>query len=340
MLQDYGSLERWIATQLGVGNGEVYLTPLSGDASFRRYFRISLSGQKYIAVYSPPKTENNSAFLEVSCLLDQNQIRVPRVQAVNLDLGYMLLEDLGDLLLYDCQSQSTYFESALDMLFGFLRIDPFQMTLPTYSAEVLENEMNLFSDWFISELLRLKLGADNRKLFESIFHLLVESAIEQPQVFTHRDFHSRNIMCLSDGECAAIDFQDAVLGPVTYDFVSLVKDCYIARSQEEVEYWSKGYREQLIQRELLSEACDEPTFFRWVDLMGLQRHLKVLGVFSRLHLRDKKSIYLNHLPLVFHYVFEVVYRYAEFNPLMREFYNCLENFIRPVVFNQPWMKSR
>ncbi len=339
MSDELPSLSKWIADHTGLVQSEFQLVPLAGDASFRRYFRLSLNAKNYIAVHAPPATENNASFLRVHALLHENCIRVPEIQANNLDFGYLLLEDLGDMHLYDCLSDYKSFAKALDLLLDFALVDITDIDLPLYSSVILKSELDIFPEWFLTRLLGLKLGLDEKDLIEEVFKYLIIIAQEQPKIFIHRDFHSRNIMCLKDGNCAVIDFQDAVIGPITYDFVSLVKDCYVCRSSLQTANFALQFKEKLIQRNLLSTEVGDLKFLQWADLMGLQRHLKVLGVFSRLCLRDGKPVYLSHLPLVIDYVVETIYRYEDSDPIMSEFKNWFEHSVLPVISFQQWMES-
>ncbi len=334
------NLRKWLTEQTGVADGQLQIEPLAGDASFRRYFRLSIDSRSYVAVDAPPSMEDNFSFLKIQKLLEDNSIRVPEIRADNLDFGYLLLEDLGDTHLYDCLSDQKYFDMALDLLLELALVDISDSDLPLYSSAILESELNIFPEWFLVEQLGLNLGVCERDLIEEMFRFLVKNAQEQPKIFVHRDFHSRNIMCLNDIGCAVIDFQDAVIGPITYDFVSLAKDCYIRRSLMEVEKCALQFREKLIKKKLLPESSTDLEFLQWVDFMGLQRHLKVLGIFSRLSLRDGKSSYLEHLPLVIDYVVETIFRYKGSEPLILEFNNWLEASVLPTVSTQSWMQPK
>ena len=333
------SLRKWITEQTGVAGNQLRLEPLTGDASFRKYFRLSIDSKSYVAVHAPPLIEDNFSFLKIQKLLEENNIRVPEIRADNLDFGYLLLEDLGDTHLYDCLSDQKYFDMALDLLLELALVDISDGDLPSYSSAILESELNIFPEWFLVEQLGLNLGVGERDLIEEMFRCLIENAQEQPKIFVHRDFHSRNIMCLNDSGSAVIDFQDAVIGPITYDFVSLTKDCYIRRSPMEVKKYALQFREKLIKKKLLPESSTDLEFLQWVDFMGLQRHLKVLGIFSRLHLRDGKPSYLEHLPLVIDYVVETIFRYKGSEPLISEFNNWFEDSVLPAISTQPWMQS-
>ena len=205
------NLRKWLIEQTGVAESQLQIEPLAGDASFRRYFRLSIDSQSYVAVYAPPSIEDNFSFLKIQKLLEENSIRVPDIRADNLDVGYLLLEDLGDTHLYDCLSDQKYFEMALDLLLKLALVDISDNDLPLYSSAILESELNIFPEWFLVEQLGLDLGVGERDLIEEMFRCLIKNAQAQPKIFVHRDFHSRNIMCLNDISCAVIDFQDAVI---------------------------------------------------------------------------------------------------------------------------------
>ncbi len=315
------------------------LLPVAGDASNRRYFRLQWSGRTAIVVEAPPATEKNREFLALRQLLGRAGVRVPELLAADLEQGYLLLEDLGDQLLLGQLGESTADEGygrALAVLRQLAAIEPGALAnLPVYDRALLAEEFSRFPDWFLQQLLGLELVDAERHLLAELDGLLVGSALAQPQVLVHRDFHSRNLMCLADGELAVIDFQDAVVGPVTYDPVSLLKDCYIRWPRARVEVWALGHRDALYAQGLLP-AVDDTTFLRWLDWMGLQRHLKVLGTFARLYLRDGKPGYLQDLPLVIDYIREVLAAHAGETAVLDDFRDWFEQRVLAAVARQPW----
>ena len=311
------------------------LHPLSGDAGFRRYFRVTGSAPPVMAVYAPPETENTFRYLEVSTLLQAGGVRVPAVLAAERDKGYLLVEDCGDRLLLPTLTPASvgrYYGEAMALLLRLQQIAVPAKQLPVYDAQKLWDEMALFPIWCIRDLLDLPFGRYEQQMVEQVLDWLVDSAVSQPSVLVHRDFHSRNLM-LSDDELITIDFQDAVVGPMTYDLVSLLKDCYVQWPPASVEAWALSYRRLCLEAGLPAGA-DDATFLRWFDLMGLQRHIKVLGVFARLWLRDGKSGYLNDLPLVFHYVQTVAARY----PQSAELAEWLAVRVLPAFERQAWWR--
>lgn len=253
------------------------------------------------------------SFLVIAELLKQNELRVPTIYRADQRLGFIVLEDFGDQLLLpalQAETASRWYEAAIDSI---LRLQQCPITkLPLFDKSFMLQELSLFNEWFIKAYLKLTLDESEQNLLAATFDWLVNQLAEQPQVLIHRDFHSRNLMILP-GEKEAlgiIDFQDAMKGPCTYDLVSLLKDCYIQWPKEQVLLWMRLFYE----RSTLTEEMSFKEFHRAFDLCGLQRHLKVLGVFSRLYLRDNKPGYLNDLPLTLHYVLDCLESYEELKP--------------------------
>lgn len=287
-----------------------YYAPASSDASFRRYFRIQTGRESFIVMDAPPDKENIGAFIKVANVLSGSRIRVPAIYRINLTHGFLLLEDFGSTSFLDVLKPSTaerLYQSALDSLFRQqTQIDIENVEVPRYDQTLLTRELKIFEEWFAEHYLDITIP--DALSFE-IRHLLVESALDQPLTFVHRDYHSRNLMDLGNDKPGVLDFQDAVIGPITYDLVSLLKDCYISWPEPQIDQWRNGYFQRLQQHG--SIACSQEQFKRWFDLMGLQRHLKAIGIFARLHLRDGKSIYLNDIPRTMDYVTDTCARYTE-----------------------------
>lgn len=313
------SLRQWVMETLHEDAGKITMDMVSGDASFRRYFRVRCGQQEFIAVDAPPEVEDSATFVRIDRLLAEAGVRVPDVINVDLQQGFMLLEDFGDLLylkpLLDAQRDDdiivadTLYKQALDSLIT-IQLHADKGSLGPYDKSELRREMNLFPDWFCEKLLGIQLTAVDKDLISSVFDFLEEAALAQETVFVHRDYHSRNLMCLEQGGPGIIDFQDAVSGPYTYDLVSLLRDCYIQWPQPQIDHWAQYYL-AAAQAQGLAGAVAPEQFVRDFDLMGLQRHLKVMGIFSRLFVRDNKSRYLADIPLVIHYFLEVSSRYPE-----------------------------
>lgn len=296
----------------------VSLEPILGDAGFRQYFRLKDGPLSALAVYAPPKTEKNQQFVSIADFLGGHGVRVPKVYAVDFERGFLLIEDFGDQLLHPLLNGDTVQGLYGEVLMALLHcqsVKPCGDIFPCYSAELLRTELRVFSDWFVAELLEYSVSQEESEVIESAFDALVANAVSQPQVIVHRDFHSRNILIgTAAGGCETpgfIDFQDAVLGPITYDLVSLIKDCYIRWPDQQVEQWALAYGNLLLDAGLIPNVSQQQ-FLRWFDLMGLQRHIKVLGVFSRLSRRDGKHGYLKDLPLVIEYVRTTLTKYPEF----------------------------
>jgi len=333
-------LQPWALSQLALPEfGEqAALQLVTGDASNRRYFRLQTSVRSYIVAEAPPETEKNEAFLVVREALAGLGIRVPEVLAVDLQRGYLLLEDLGDQLLLPLLKAGTvdeHYAQARGILLLTADAKDANQCLPRYDRTLLEEELSRFGIWFVEALLERTPEETELSLIAALSEKLIVSALEQPLVLVHRDFHSRNLMPQPDGQLAVIDFQDAVIGPVTYDLASLLRDCYIQWPAQRVDAWALAHRDELYRKGLLQQVDDEQ-FLRWFDWMGLQRHIKVLGTFARLYLRDGKSAYLDDLPLVITYVREIVHKYADREPEFAAFNAWFDGSLLPLIKQQPW----
>lgn len=303
-----------------------HIEPASGDASFRRYFRVRHAAGQHIVMDAPPEKENILPFIRVAGLFRKAGLHVPVIHEENTKQGFLLLEDLGSERLLDRvrpENASQLYGLALDSLFTFQTgIDAGDSGLPAYDAALFERELGVFHEWFLEKLLGLVLPANPR---HTIHQVLIDSALAQPRVCVHRDYHSRNLMTPDDnGPPGILDFQDAVIGPISYDPVSLLRDCYINWPQDRIEDWLSDYHRRLLTAGLLT--VDFGQFTRWFDLMGLQRHLKAIGIFSRLHLRDGKSAYLADIPRTMSYVLEVCEKYPE----LAEFNGFLQRQVLPI----------
>lgn len=323
---------------------DLTLTSVTGDAGFRSYFR-SNTQPPFIAALAPPEHEDNPAFVNIAIAMAQGGVHVPKIYAVDYEHGFLLQEDLGETLYLDAlnhESQGPLYDSAEATLLQIQKLPADSALFPAYDAALLRRELELFPEWFVGGLLDVKLDTQARNLLDDVFAVLLESATEQPQVVVHRDFHSRNLLVLDDGGVGVIDFQDAVLGPLSYDLVSLLRDCYIRWPQALVEQRVEGFRRKLLAQTDAGTAAtlpDSATFLRWFDLMGLQRHLKVLGIFARLSLRDGKTRYLDDLPLVLRYVLEVAQKHSETEGFYHWFIECLEPKIIDQDWYQPWRSA-
>ncbi len=288
-----------------LGYRDYRLAPASEDASFRSYLRLQADGESLIVMDAPPEQEPCDRFIEVDGMLRAAGLSAPEIIASNLDDGFLLLTDFGGedyLSRLDSAAQEPLYADALDALLAMqTRIDP--TPLPDYDEALLLREMDLFHDWFLGELLGLQLDAADSATWQETRRLLVDNALQQPRVFVHRDYHSRNLMVLTQGNPGILDFQDAVHGPVTYDLVSLLRDCYIALPAARLERLLLDYHSRAQQQGLVD--ADAERFATWFDLMGAQRHLKAVGIFARLKIRDGKSRYLGDMPRTLGYLEQV-----------------------------------
>jgi aminoglycoside/choline kinase family phosphotransferase len=306
------ALSTWLRQDLQLNVTE--LRPASSDASFRRYFRASVGEGAYIVMDAPPTHEDVRPFIHVSGLLRKAGVQAPQIHAQDIDQGFLLLCDFGDrayLSALNADTADALYGDAMESLLRLKRgVDIGGCGLPPYDEALLHLEMNLFRDWFLGRLLGHSLDAAETAVLDKAFALLAASALAQPKVCVHRDYHSRNLMVMAQGNPGVLDFQDAVIGPITYDLVSLLRDCYIAWPRQQVEAWVYRYYQSLLDAGLLS-GCGAEAFLRWFDWMGAQRHLKAIGIFSRLNLRDGKPGYLADIPRTLNYVVEVCGRYPE-----------------------------
>ena len=310
------ALERWLASQLG--GASFTLAPASEDASFRRYFRATLSdGRTYVAMDAPPDKEDCRPFVLVAGLLRQAGVHAPLVHAQDLARGFLLLADLGRttyLSVLNDDNASGLFKDATAALIRW-QLATQADTLPPYDEALLRREMNLFPEWYVARHLGRELSPAQREVLEGVFSQLAGSALAQPRVYVHRDYMPRNLM-LSEPNPGVLDFQDAVIGPVTYDVVSLLRDAFISWSDERVLDWCVRYWESAKEARLPVDP-DFGEFWRSFEWMGLQRHLKVLGIFARIHYRDGKPKYLADTPRFIAYSRAVAERYRALHPLAR-----------------------
>jgi aminoglycoside/choline kinase family phosphotransferase len=316
-------LERWIAGLPGPPVERI--APASADASFRRYFRVHRGGATQIAMDAPPERESLDAWLRVVRILAATGVHVPPVIAVDAEQGFVLIGDLGRQHYLEALAQGAdpepLYADAVDALVRMQSGDPAEAAeLPPYDRELLMRELELFPEWFVSRHLSLALADGERETIAAAFDWLCDEALAQPVVLVHRDYHSRNLLVRPEGNPGIVDFQDAVRGPVSYDLVSLLKDCYVVWPQRRLMVWLDRYREKAAAAGL-SIGRDRAEFLRWFDRMGLQRHLKVLGIFARLWHRDGKPGYLCDLPRVLDYALDAtgdIPELADFDAFLRK----------------------
>ena len=289
------------------------LESASADASFRSYWRTQHAGRSWIVMDSPPVQEDPAPWVAIGARLADAGLHVPEVHAHDLDQGFLLIEDLGSQLYLTALNDDTVdklYAEAMDALLIMQR-DTDVAGLPPYDGEFLTFELTIMVEWFLGKHLGCELSPAKSDVIDEAFATLTESALEQPRCFVHRDFHSRNLLITNSNNPGIIDFQGALNGPITYDLASLLRDCYIVWPSERVDTWAESYRQRLLSAGLISADIDSARFQRWFDLIGLQRHIKVLGIFCRLYYRDGKSGYLDDLPRVYAYVLGVAARYPE-----------------------------
>lgn len=319
--------------------------PLEGDAGFRHYVRLNTT-PPMLAVYGPPTIEKHEAFVQIAHHWQMNGVCVPKVHAFDGEQGFLLVADLGATALADVLAKAQTLDAVAQVYapvinqLRLLQQLPPAAFYPQYTSELLQQEMDLFAPWFVEGLLGHTFNTHEHALLKAIFKPLIHNATSQPQVIVHRDLHCRNIQCeavvnVSTPQalerCGFIDFQDAVIGPMTYDWVSLLKDCYQPWPAHFVNEQLSQYNSALPKYLQIPPYKLQETF----DLMGLQRHIKVLGIFARLYLRDGKANYLNDLPLVIAYVRDVCHRYSAFSAFAEWF----DQVLLPLCALQPWYRS-
>ncbi len=336
-------LTEWLASLRSPKLQITTIRPASSDASFRRYFRLEAEdGQSYIAMDAPPLQEDVRPFIAVAKLFAASNLSVPQILAQDVENGFLLLSDLGTVtylsqlnklttliepvtpinndevnqhnnaLLSQC---SRLYLDAIDALI-MLQVHSQPDVLPEYDRTLLQRELMLFPDWYIKQHLGITLSDAQTAMLNQVFDTLLANNLAQPPVFVHRDYHARNLMVLDAGNPGILDFQDAVYGPITYDLVSLLKDAYIHWEEELVLDWVIRYWERA-KRAGLPVHPEFDAFYRDFEFMGMQRHLKVLGIFARLYHRDGKEAYLKDIPLVMHHVRKTAMRYKALNPLLK-----------------------
>ena len=295
------------------------LRPASADASFRRYFRIdNTEGGTAIVMDAPPPQEDVRPFIDVASLFAATGVSVPTVLAQDVEQGFLLLSDLGSTTYLNQLAPDTAHALYLDAIDALVLMQVHSQPdkLPVYDRAMLQRELMLFPDWYVNKHLGLTLTDAQQAELNGVFDALLANNLAQPQVYVHRDYHSRNLMVLAKGNPGILDFQDAVYGPITYDLVSLLRDAYIEWDEEIVLDWAIRYWERA-RRAGLPVNPDIDAFYRDFEFMGLQRHLKVLGIFARLYHRDGKDAYLKDLPLVMQYTRKAAGRYKVLSPLIR-----------------------
>jgi len=279
----------------------------SADASFRKYYRLTKEDESVLLMDSSLEKESLKPFLDVTARLLGVDVNVPEILEQNLEDGFLIIKDFGNTHYLDVLNQENYktlYSKAIDSIVKMQKAE--SAGLPLYDKTFLHSEMDLMRDWYLEKKLNITLTNAQKELIARTLDAISNTVLEQPQeVFVHRDFHSRNIMITDEDAMGVIDYQDAMSGAITYDLVSLLKDCYIEYERKEIENLALEFRNKI------DLHVNDELFIKWFDFMGLQRHIKVLGIFSRLHLRDKKDGYLKDIPLTLKYVLDTASRYDE-----------------------------
>jgi hypothetical protein len=317
MSERLAELQYWLADELGFG--DYTIVPASSDASFRRYFRVTSGKTSQIVMDAPPDKEDCGPFISIATALADLGLNVPLILEADVKRGFLLMSDLGSvdyLQALNTQNVERLYGDAMHAL-QLLQTAPVKDAgIPNYDRDLLLREMALFRDWYLARHLQLAMSEALSEVLEQCFAFLAEEALGQSRAWVHRDYHSRNLMVMEMSNPGILDFQDAVIGPVTYDLVSLLRDCYVSWPQERVMGWVRDYL-AISQANGMLSGIDPQQFQRWFDLMGVQRHLKAVGIFARLNHRDSKPGYLPDIPRTLGYVLEVSARYSELGPLRR-----------------------
>jgi len=299
-------LNSWLQNTLGYK--DYAINPASEDASFRRYYRLGYDNSSRIVMDAPPEQEDCGPFIDIATRLRACGVNAPEIFKADLNSGFILLTDLGNDLyldvLNDTNAEALYGDALTALVTIQQNID--QTNIPPYNEILLLQEMVLFREWLLQNHLCIKLDSKQHNELDKLFSLLTATALEQPKVFVHRDYHSRNLMYCATDNPGIIDFQDAVIGPLTYDLVSLLKDCYIKWPREKINGWAMDF-----YRRIDSSGFSEKDFLRWFDLMGVQRQLKASGIFARLYHRDNKAGFLKDIPRTLSYILDLEQDYPE-----------------------------
>ncbi len=318
--QRIARLRDWVASVLP--SPLMDLQPASADASFRRYFRVTTADGRFVVMDAPPSHEDCGPWLKIAQLFRAAGANTPQIFAENLTDGFILMSDLGSTTYLSALNEVARDETMVDRLYrdanaSLIRIQLASRpgVLPPYDEALLRRELDLFPDWYVAKYLGVSLSDAQRDRLETVFRAILDNNLAQPQVFVHRDWHSRNLMVTDANNPGVVDFQDAVYGPVTYDLVSIYKDAYIAWDEDRLLDWVVRYWEAA-KKAGLPVHPDFGVFYRDFEWMGAQRHIKVLGIFARLCYRDGKDGYLKDMPLVMRYLRSTCERYRELKPLL------------------------
>ena len=312
-------IKKWLCDIFNIPN--IDITIASADASFRRYFRCQHQGKSFVIMDAPLEQESLEPFNSLGNMFRLHGVNNPKIYNKNEKHGFLLLQDFGDVNLLDKVNQNNadqLYHLAIDELIK-IQTAPID-NIPIYNKTTLLQEMQLFEQWYLQRHLGIKLNTKDSNLLQDLFQILANCALEQPQVLVHRDYHSRNLMIINQQNIGIIDFQDALVGAISYDLVSLLKDCYIEWDDKTTMKWLKYYCDNC---SLVEQFCDFNQLIVWFDWIGMQRHLKVAGIFARLNYRDNKKQYLSDIPLTVKYLRQVSSKYPELNLSFLEKYQAL-----------------
>lgn len=312
----------------------VSITKLAGDASFRRYFRITIADKTFIAMDAPPEKENCRPFIAIAKAFAKEGVQTPQVFHADLDLGFLLLSDFGDDLLFNKLTPNNVdhlYNQALEIIprIQYCKEIP-DLELTYFCDKPIVTELSYFTEWFLQKHLKLNISHKLSSSLQQAFNEIIDVSRKQPQYCIHRDFHSRNLLTLTNQQIGVLDFQDAVWGPITYDAVSLLRDCYIAWPQKNIEIWTENFYELVKNPHLKNISFAH--FRYWFDFVGIQRHLKVLGIFARLCHRDGKSSYLADMPRILNYIISVSENY----PSLTRLRTFLKEVIAPALLEKQY----
>lgn len=319
-------LNAWLQQQ-GYTN-DMTLHLLAGGASFRRFFRMQYQGMSYIVMDEPDhQTDNCQRYVQVARDLSKIGLQVPQIIAVEHVQGFVLKSDLGDQIYHRILTKDNahvLYSKALDLL---VTLQSHPLSLPIFDREIMQFAMSGFQEYFLEKYLGIHITSDTQKMLDNTFDLLINNALQQPQVPMHRDYHSQNILLLENGRVGIVDFQDAKIGPITYDAVSCLRDCYIDWPIEWVDQWINDFYQRLIEKKILNAHVSLGQFIYWFDLMGIERHLKACFTFARKFIRDHDDSYLQYIPRTLKYVHQNAQKYPELAPFLKFFENeiVLEN---------------
>lgn len=325
-------LTHWLSQLPGLASAVI--TPMTGDASFRRYYRVQTPAHTYVAMDAPPTLEKSLPFVAIAYALKNLGLNTPEIFAADLDHGFLLLTDFGNRTYLNTLTPNNaehLYGKALDALAILQSCEgAVSYTVPPFTAQFMQQEWEWHQTWVFDQWLKSPLSPNDATALSMVYAGLVQSAVEQPQVFMHRDYHAGNLMVLANGGVGVLDFQDAFIGPLTYDLASLLRDCYVAWPETQVYGWAASYLDRL-QAMGLFTAVNEAVFLRWFDWMGVQRHLKAMLTFARKHVRDKDSSYLKFMPRTLNYILSVSARYTELKPLHDYYSTVVYDAMRGVM---------